>query len=154
MKRPRGLMPIVVLALAAAMVALPFLFRSEPLVDEWQPGDPQVVVISPHNEAIRFEFGRAFSDWHLERYGQPVRVDWRVIGGTSEIMRYLRSEMVTSFRAWWRGQGREWPAGTAAALLASRNKPVRSLRCPARPTSAPSAKTTITSQRLSSVNST
>jgi hypothetical protein len=41
-------------------------------------------------------------------------MDWRVIGGTSEIGRYLESETQASFRAWWTGpQGR--PIGRAAA---------------------------------------
>jgi ABC-type Fe3+ transport system substrate-binding protein len=87
------------------------------------PGDPVLVIISPHNEAIRREFGRAFSDWHARRHGRPVKVDWRNIGGTTEIMRYLAAEYVASFRAWWRSRGREWPPGGGELLLDTRFKP-------------------------------
>ena len=88
----------ILLALAL-ILALPFAFRRDVDVREWRPGDPVLVIISPHNEAVRHEFGLAFSRWHAQRYGQPVKVDWRNIGGASEIMRYLASEDVSGFRA-------------------------------------------------------
>lgn len=56
------------------------------------PAAERLVVISPHNEAIRDEFGRAFSAWHEGEHGAPVEVDWRVVGGTSESLRFVLSE--------------------------------------------------------------
>jgi len=82
----------LILLAAALIVALPFIFRREAAVGDWREGDPELIVVTPHNEAIRQEFGEGFSRWHRERYGQPVRIDWRVLGGTTEIMRYLASE--------------------------------------------------------------
>ena len=114
----------VVLA-AAAMVALPFLFRRPAVQEKWAPGDPVLVIVSPHNEAIREEFGHAFSAWHAARHGRPVKVDWRVIGGTTEIMRYLASEYVGSMRAWWEREGRPWPAAGAEWMLDRRFDPAR-----------------------------
>jgi ABC-type Fe3+ transport system substrate-binding protein len=108
--------PWIVVLLAGVVVALPFLFRRTEPVAAWRPGDPTLVVISPHNEAIRQEFARGFSEWHRTRHGKPVRVDWRNIGGTTEIVRYLESEYVAAFRGWWRGQGRRWPEGGEAIL--------------------------------------
>ena len=93
------------------VLALPFMFRRQRDVGDWRDGDPVLVIISPHNEAIRYEFGWAFSEWHREHYGKPVKVDWRSIGGTSEIMRYLGAEYTAAFRAWWKREGREWPGG-------------------------------------------
>lgn len=107
----------------AGVVALPFLLKPPSGAQDWRPGDPVLVVVSPHNEAIRQEFGRAFSEWHARRYGTPVRIDWRNIGGTTEIMRYLESEMVASFRSWWRMQGRPWPEGGGAMVLDTRFRP-------------------------------
>lgn len=101
----------------AAVIALPFVFRQKPAAADWRPGDPVLVIISPHNEAIRYEFGEAFSRWYREQYGRPVKVDWRTIGGTSEIMRYLEAEMVASFRAWWIARGEAWPAGGGDLVL-------------------------------------
>lgn len=108
---------IGVLLTAALVIALPFLFRVEPEDEQWQPGDPVLVAISPHNEAIRFEFARAFNRWHIEHHGSPVKIDWRVIGGTSEIARYLEGETQAAFRAWWTGpEGHSWPRGGNFAI--------------------------------------
>jgi len=73
--------------------------------------------------AIREEFARAFSEWHRQHYGQPVRIDWRAIGGTTEIMRYLAAEYATAFRGYWRRQDRAWPAAGPEWLLDRRFDP-------------------------------
>lgn len=54
--------------------------------------EPRVILVSPHNEAIREEFERAFRGWHRERFGQPAVVEWRDVGGTSDILRFVLSE--------------------------------------------------------------
>lgn len=97
--------------LAIVVVVLPFLFRPTQDASVWEDGDPVLVVASPHNEAIRSEFGRAFSSWHYENFGVPVRIEWRSIGGTSEIVRYLDSEFIASFEAYWLRQKNDWPTG-------------------------------------------
>lgn len=113
----RLLPPPVLLLSLAALLALPFLLRPERAAGAAPAGGPALVVITPHNEAIRSEFARAFSDWHQARYGTPAAVDWVVIGGTSEIGRYLPGEFAGAVRAWWRGQGHGWPPGAAEALF-------------------------------------
>ena len=55
---------LAILLVAAVVVALPFALRKEELDTGWREGDPILVAISPHNEAIRFEFALAFSRWH------------------------------------------------------------------------------------------
>lgn len=118
MKFPDGARNALVLLALAVVVALPFWFRRPPEETDWREGDPVLVVITPHNEAIRHEFGVAFSRWHLERFGKPVKVDWRNIGGTSEIVRYLKSETVSSFRAFCERENIAWPADAESVLLA------------------------------------
>ncbi len=108
----------VILA-AVIMVALPFIFRKPPETGVWREGDPVLVVVSPHNEAIRQEFADGFSAWHERHYGRPARIDWRNIGGTTEIMRYLASEYIGSMQGWWERQGRHWPANGGSVILAS-----------------------------------
>lgn len=114
-----------ILWIAALVVALPFLLREPAEELAWREGDPVLFVISPHNEAIRREFGRAFSAWHAERYGPPVKVEWLAVGGTSEIARYLNAQFVSAARAWWRAPGRPWPPGAAEALHDRRFDPRR-----------------------------
>lgn len=53
---------------------------------------PRVVIITPHNEAIRQEFGRAFADWHEREHGERAEVEWREMGGTSASLRFVQSE--------------------------------------------------------------
>lgn len=108
---------IVILLAAALVISLPFIFRKPLATGEWKPGDPELIIVTAHNEAIRYEFANAFSRWHQANYGSPVKVDWRAIGGTSEISRYLAAEFVNSCRAWWLGQGREWPASANDVVI-------------------------------------
>ena len=57
-----------------------------------------LVIISAHVEGIRREFADAFSEWHRERFGQRVRVDYRSYGGASDIVRFFDSSRDTIFR--------------------------------------------------------
>jgi ABC-type Fe3+ transport system substrate-binding protein len=114
---------LLVILAAIIVVALPFIFRHPADAGDWRTGDPVLVVITPHNEAIRQEFGEAFSRWHRARYGRPAKLDWRVIGGTTEIMRYLASEYAGSAQAWWKRAGRAWPAGGGDLILDRRFNP-------------------------------
>ncbi len=49
----------------------------------------KLVVLTPHNPDIKTEFARAFSAWHLEKFGYDVRLDYRNIGGTNDIVKAL-----------------------------------------------------------------
>jgi iron(III) transport system substrate-binding protein len=96
----------ILLALCA-IVALPFLLR--PKRNALEKADDALVIITPHNEALRSEFGRAFREWYRAKTGRTVSVDWRVIGGTSEITRFLEGEYVSSFQYHWtHGLKKEW----------------------------------------------
>ncbi len=116
---------IIILAVLAVILALPFAFRQDLGAREWQPGDPVLVIITPMNEAIRYEFAQGFARWHAATYGTPVKVDWRNIGGSTEIMRYLASEFTASFRAWWIGQGGAWRPDAQSIILSRTFSPER-----------------------------
>ncbi len=51
----------------------------------------RLVVVTPHNDDIRREFGRAFDLWHQRKYGTAVIIDWRVPGGSTDIRRMLEA---------------------------------------------------------------
>lgn len=96
----------ILMMLAAALagiLAAPFLLR--PPVGGSPAGGRRLIILSPHNEAVRHEFDRAFRRWHCARYGESVALDWRNIGGTSEIIRYLDSEYAAADRAGQTGLG-------------------------------------------------
>jgi iron(III) transport system substrate-binding protein len=105
---------LIILALAA-VVGLPFLFR--PAKQTIGRADGSVVIITPHNEAIRQEYAQGFQEWYRARTGKTVTIDWRVIGGTSEIARFLESEYISSFQNHWtRRLGRAWSMEVQAAF--------------------------------------
>ncbi len=54
--------------------------------------DAVVTIITPHTEAIRFEFARGFARWHEKTAGRPARVEWRDLGGTSDAIKFVQSE--------------------------------------------------------------
>ena len=83
---------IIILALVAT-VALPFILRPPQATSE--NADDSLVIITPHNEAIRHEFTTGFKVWYKNKTGRSAQIDWRVIGGTSEIARFLDSEYVS-----------------------------------------------------------
>jgi iron(III) transport system substrate-binding protein len=80
-------------------------------------GDRALVLITPHNESIRYEFGHAFEEHYLRKTGQRVRLDWRTPGGTSEIGRYVASEYLAAFQHHWTHQlGRPWSSAVAGSF--------------------------------------
>lgn len=111
----------VIILVLAAIVALPFLLR--PGRTAPGPADDTVVIVTPNNEAIRHEFELGFQAWYRARTGRTVAVDWRVLGGTSEIVRFLDSQYAAAFRNLWTGPlGRTW-SGEAQAGFADDRLP-------------------------------
>jgi iron(III) transport system substrate-binding protein len=109
-----------ILAVLVLIVALPFVARREQTVVQSSPDDLVLVIVTPHNEAIRYEFARGFALWYREKYRRGARVEWRNVGGTTEISRFLTSEYAAAMRACWtREKGRNWPAGATDAVTAA-----------------------------------
>ena len=98
-----------------AVVALPFLLR--PKKADREKADETLVIITPHNEALRHEFGVGFRDWYKKKTGKIVAIDWRVIGGTSEIARFLEGEYTAAFELHWTKKlGRKWSSDVQAGF--------------------------------------
>jgi spermidine/putrescine-binding protein len=74
----------------AVLFGVPLFFRGDNVAPPSEAA--KVIIISPHNEQIRHEFGRGFTSWHEDKYGDPAQVIWSVPGGTSEIRRMLISQ--------------------------------------------------------------
>src|SRR4051812_33889858 len=114
---------LIIMALIVT-VALPFALRpiasSRTVV---RHADETVVIITPHNEAIRYEYAQGFAEWYRARTGRTVTVDWRVIGGTSDIARFLEGEYVAAFENAWRRQGKTWSAEIQSGFQSARLKP-------------------------------
>ncbi len=84
-----------------ATLALPFLLRPDKDArsvaqnGEDLPSE-KLILISPHWEGVRREFGRAFSEWTVQRLGHRTELEWLDIGGTSDGIRYVKSEFTRS----------------------------------------------------------
>jgi ABC-type Fe3+ transport system substrate-binding protein len=72
----------------AIVVATPLIMR-DTVSESAANAELRLEIITPHNEAIRREFGDAFSEWYEKEKGKSVYVNWRTPGGTSEIKRVL-----------------------------------------------------------------
>lgn len=86
----------MVLTLTLAVIALPFVARSI-----WNPTPnlptapaaataDQLVIITPHLEAVRRKFKAGFSRWYAARYHRPVEVEFLVYGG-GEVVRFFQA---------------------------------------------------------------
>jgi iron(III) transport system substrate-binding protein len=94
----RMLVRILLFVALAAILGVPFLLR---------PGAKEaadrsaltLVIVSPHVQQIRSEFGAAFDRWHRHHHGRPVQIDWRTPGGTSEIVKQLEAQYAASVKS-------------------------------------------------------
>ena len=50
-----------------------------------------LTILSPHWEGIRVEFQNAFNKWRIANNKKPVKINWIDVGGTSDIIKYIRS---------------------------------------------------------------
>ncbi len=80
----------IIVGCLIVLFGVPMYFQEEQ--DVVNPNAKQVIIITPHNEQIRYEFGRAFEAWHSKEYEEDIEVVWSVPGGTSEIRRMLQSQ--------------------------------------------------------------
>ena len=79
----------IIFGLLALIVALPLVMRRESATTSPRKADDRLVILSPHNESIRQEFGEAFAAHWKKSTGRSIYIDWRTPGGTSEIRMVL-----------------------------------------------------------------
>ena len=90
-------MRYVYLILFALVLGLPFAVRRatvrEPNATSTKGTSAgRLIIVTVHNGDIRREFARAFDRWYREHYGQSIDLDYRVPGGTSDMVRFLRGQ--------------------------------------------------------------
>ncbi|MGB8170519.1 MAG: ABC transporter substrate-binding protein, partial [Chthoniobacteraceae bacterium] len=103
--------------LLAVVLIGPIVLRPKQTALQNAVGERALVLITPHNESIRYEFSRAFEEHYLKKTGQRVRLDWRTPGGTSEIGRYVASEYLAAFQDHWTHKlKRPWSGAVAASF--------------------------------------
>ncbi|WP_145077473.1 ABC transporter substrate-binding protein [Poriferisphaera corsica] len=89
----------VIIGLLLIVVGVPMLLRPAKgeaggeVVALNGAGDTKLIIMTPHNEQIRYEFATAFNQWRLKQGKETVVFDWRAGGGTSD----LRKQLLTQF---------------------------------------------------------
>jgi len=73
-----------------ALLAIPLALR-EP-ADRPASDARSLIIITPHNEAIRAEFTRAFRAFALRELGYDVAIDWRTPGGMADISKLINEQ--------------------------------------------------------------
>ncbi len=82
------------------VVGLPIAFKRTTLATP-EKFDDTLVVITPHNETIRFEMDQGFKEWYMKKTGRSVFIDWRVPGSTGDVVRYVDAMYINAFRMYW-----------------------------------------------------
>jgi iron(III) transport system substrate-binding protein len=104
----------VAVALLVTLSA-PFLLKPKESTAPRHP-DRRLVILTPHNEKIRHEFGLAFARHWKQKTGETLYVDWRV-AGTSEIALMLRSDYAAAFQYYWTSKlGKTWSRDVAQSF--------------------------------------
>jgi len=106
-----GLRTLAVFAVLAALLIAPIILR--PSLPH-RTAQVRLVIISPHDAQIREEFAHAFALYAAKTLNTSVDIDWRSVGGTGEITRYLDERFGESFNDTFPAQ---------AAALAALHKP-------------------------------
>ena len=84
---------LIVLFAMAAAIAAPMILRPAASVrtEDYAERD-RLVIITPHVETLRYELEHGFTRWMQEKHQRRVVLDWRVPGGTSDIIKIVNSE--------------------------------------------------------------
>lgn len=91
---------ILILLAIVAVIVLPFLLR-RPGVRLTEQTDDTVVIVTPHNEAIRLELEVGFREWYQKQTGHTVNIDWRAPGSTGNVIRLLNTSYENAFKNYW-----------------------------------------------------
>lgn len=106
---------LMVLAAMGLVLVGPFLLRpSESTAPRRY--DKRLVIMTPHHELIRQEFGKGFARHWKQKTGQTIYIDWRV-AGTSELATLIKSDYSAAFQRWWEKQDKDWTEEVALGFL-------------------------------------
>ncbi len=98
---------VVIVLLMVLVVGVPFLLRpagetdAMPMGGDGNTGENvggRLVILSPHNEQIRFELSRGFNRYRVDQGLVPITFDWRSSGGTTDLRKQIISEFESQAR--------------------------------------------------------
>ena len=99
------------------LLAIPFFLRPKPETTAKPSGGEtdRLVVITAHNQTVKYEYEHAFGKYYREKYGRGVELDFRSPGGTSDIVKYISDRFEAEFRHYFESDpaNGEWTAEIA-----------------------------------------
>ncbi len=87
---------LAVFVALAVVLGVPFALRPAAVRERESDDAATLVVVTPHVQQIRHEFELAFDRWHFGTHSRHARIDWRVPGGTTEIIRVLQAQFTAA----------------------------------------------------------
>lgn len=112
----------------AVLLALPLCLRPAPDDARGSSGSAKpdtLIIVTPHTEQIRYEIDHAFRKYYREKYGRSVKIDWRNVGGTADIVRYIADRFEAQFRMKYEEAGKKWTKEAAAAFKDPKADPAK-----------------------------
>lgn len=103
-----ALLPLVILILIPIWLRPSGGSKETDNGDSYSDTEEVLVIVSPHTEPIKYEFEHAFREYYRKRNGRDIRFDWRNVGGTSDIVRYINDRYEAAFRQEWESRGNPW----------------------------------------------
>ncbi|MGE4563862.1 MAG: ABC transporter substrate-binding protein [Victivallaceae bacterium] len=109
------------------LLALPIALRPAPEKSAAAENETteKLIIITPHTEAVRYEFARAFERYYREKYHKNLEIEYRSVGGTSDIVRYIADRYEAEFRRDREKRGESWSPKLAGAFSNHRVNPAR-----------------------------
>lgn len=90
------------------LLFIPFILRRAPQNADFSDAEDTLVIVTPHVETIKSEFENAFREYYFKKYNRSVRFDYRNMGGTSDIIRYISDRYESEFRRYYESKGGKW----------------------------------------------
>ena len=89
-------LPIIIL------IGLVFLLREQEKVAVTPEEDTlSLVIITPNSDQIKYEFAVAFEKYYFNKYNKKVKIEYRNMGGTSDIVRYIYDRYQSEFKNYY-----------------------------------------------------
>jgi len=84
---------LIIVGLLAAIVGVPLLMRGgDDAAASPDGATRRLIIYTPHNEQIRYEFAAGFNRYRVAKGELPVAFDWRSSGGTSDLRKQVLSQ--------------------------------------------------------------
>ncbi len=90
------------------LLIIPFVLKPAPQSADYAEDEDTLTIVTPHVETIKSEFEHAFKEYYFKKYNRSVRFDYRNIGGTSDIIRYISDRFESEFRHYYEAKGKKW----------------------------------------------